>query len=168
MPLADNLSNESVYSLDVGDTRSPNAPDRKGVNLELARKGERLDLRALDLLPWKNDPAPGVQNIGQRSQGRCGNCWVWAGTTCLEASLAKHLRDKGQKYPVRLSIQLLNSNFCRFATRVLDHDGLLIAYSGTSHLNEVMRRLDKTSIYKWTICLYYNGQKSSFRRTSVG
>ncbi len=60
MRLANNLSNESVSSLDVGDAWYPKALDGKGVNVELAGKGERFGLRAIGLLPWKNDPAPGV------------------------------------------------------------------------------------------------------------
>ena len=49
MDLANNLPNESVYSLDFGSSRFPKAYDGNGVNVELAGNGGRFDLRALDL-----------------------------------------------------------------------------------------------------------------------
>ena len=43
-------------------------------------------------------------NASERDQGSCGNCWVWAGTACLEISLS-------YLYGIydRLSVQLFNS-----------------------------------------------------------
>ncbi len=43
---------------------------------------------------------------GQRNQGICGNCWVWASTACVEI-------DRAFMHGVkeRLSIQLFNSNY---------------------------------------------------------
>jgi hypothetical protein len=42
----------------------------------------------------------------ERSQGSCGNCWVWAGTGVMEIALAEQTGIKD-----RLSIQYLNSNY---------------------------------------------------------
>jgi hypothetical protein len=42
----------------------------------------------------------------ERDQGRCGNCWAWAGTGVMEVGLAA---EDGVKD--RLSIQYLNSNY---------------------------------------------------------
>ena len=107
-PLANNLSNESAYTLDLGDARLPKSPDGKSSNAVRAGKGERFELSTLGLLPWTKE------NMKQRYQKKCGNCWIWAGTTCLEVNLAKHLKQlPGKKTPVRLSIQYLNSNFYR-------------------------------------------------------
>ncbi len=42
----------------------------------------------------------------ERNQGHCGNCWVWAGTACMEVEF-------GYRYGIResLSVQFVNSNF---------------------------------------------------------
>ena len=42
----------------------------------------------------------------QRNQGTCGNCWVWAGTGCLELALQAQLGISN-----RLSVQYFNSNY---------------------------------------------------------
>ena len=45
---------------------------------------------SVDLLPHL-DYIP-----SERSQGSCGNCWVWAGTGCLEIALStqEDIRDR--------------------------------------------------------------------------
>ena len=43
---------------------------------------------------------------GERNQGVCGNCWVWAGTGIMEVAL-----DVQEGVRERLSIQYLNSNY---------------------------------------------------------
>jgi hypothetical protein len=59
-----------------------------------ARGGSHSVLHHLDYVPC------------DRNQGSCGNCWVWAGTGCMEVSLdvENGVRD-------RLSVQYLNSNY---------------------------------------------------------
>jgi hypothetical protein len=76
-----------------------------GVKLAAAPKRKHFDLRDYNLIPYD------YENLSLRYQGDCGNCWVWAGTTCLEVSLAEHLRQLRKPYPVRLSIQYFNSYF---------------------------------------------------------
>jgi C1A family cysteine protease len=68
-----------------------------GANMALASTRRHFDL--LQYLP--------MGNLNERDQGGCGNCWVWAGTACLEISLAKEKHIS----PERLSIQYLNSNY---------------------------------------------------------
>jgi hypothetical protein len=73
--------------------------------------GEHFDLRTLGLLPWN------AQNMAERYQENCGNCWVWAGTACLEVSRAEHMKRKDPKsVPERLSVQWLNSHLHRGET----------------------------------------------------
>ena len=43
---------------------------------------------------------------GDRDQASCGNCWVWAGTGCME--VAHHVENRVFD---RLSVQFLNSNY---------------------------------------------------------
>ena len=70
---------------------------KSGANMTLASTRRHFDL--LKYLP--------INDLGERNQGRCGNCWVWASAACLEISLAK----KKHITPERMSIQYLNSNY---------------------------------------------------------
>ena len=55
---------------------------------------------SLDLLQYM------VHIPSERSQGACGNCWVWAGTGCMELALTMQ-----EGISERLSVQVVNS--CR-------------------------------------------------------
>jgi len=72
------------------------SPDIKA---QLSQADEE-DGEVYDLLSYLDyDPS-------ERNQGRCGNCWVWAGTGAME------IANSQQTYILdRLSIQYLNSNF---------------------------------------------------------
>jgi len=71
-------------------------------------------LAELEVRSWEAASLGGSQDLlghleytpGERDQGVCGNCWVWAGTGIMEIALdvQEGIRD-------RLSIQYLNSNY---------------------------------------------------------
>jgi 16S rRNA G966 N2-methylase RsmD len=50
------------------------------------------------------------------------------------------------------------SKLSRFAKRVLKPHGFCIAYSGQTHLPEVIKRMSENMDYYWTFCVYHKGQ----------
>jgi hypothetical protein len=95
-----------------------------------AKIDERIDL----MLQQSREPDQGTSMdlLGhidydpiQRNQGRCGNCWVWAGTGVMEVA-----RDVEDAVFDRLSIQYLNSCRAGFACCGGNLGGFATWYSG--------------------------------------
>jgi len=71
-------------------------------------------LAQVEMKSWEAASPGGSQDLlghleytpGERNQGVCGNCWVWAGTGIMEVAL-----DVQEEIKDRLSIQYVNSNY---------------------------------------------------------
>ncbi|HEY93812.1 MAG TPA: hypothetical protein G4O15_02585, partial [Dehalococcoidia bacterium] len=85
--------NEGLYNLRIAPIRENNLSSTKLLTLS-------GDTYSHSLLSW----VPYVP--GDRHQGSCGNCWVWASTGCMEIT---HLKEN-DVYD-RISIQFVNSAY---------------------------------------------------------